>query len=596
MNNEKNQLPINRVKNSNLFIVNIGEHDKSFKNTCRLHHPVSSFSIFPDKDSILPALNVKRYKWYNPLVVSINNIELDTAKNKAFISSLQALQKETEVIVINYKQYQNLSHLATLPTVLQMNDNDKQTHLSAAQLVFGGAYCSGKLPMQIKGVPTKKEYALLSKQRLRYAPPEEVGISSDSLTKIDKIVKEAIRAGAFPGCQVFVAHKGNVIFNKSFGHHKYNRRSRVVNSNLYDLSSVTKVVSTTLAMMQLVDQKKIDIDKKLKKYFKKELDTLDKCNIKDLTAYELLIHRSGLQSNMPILQYLISQDSTYNRFDRFFCADDEEWFTIPFGQDLYLRKDTPDSLWMAMKTIRVRKDRNYIYSDLNFNILQKLIEKVEDKSLDKIVRKSFYAPLGLQHTTYNPYKKYDEKYIIPTEEDKWWRKQLVHNYVHDPSAALMGGIAGNAGLFSTAQDLGIIGQMLLNGGTYGGKRFFKDKTVAQFIKKQKEGHRGLGFNKPAEEDNKRFMAQMCSMETYGHTGFAGNCIWVDPKNELVYVFLSNRIHPKASNYKLNKMKIRSRIHQAVYDALGMPVPPIVEEKEESPKEETDTLKLPEPAV
>lgn len=591
--NEESALPINRIYNNSLLILTLGDPvEWAFTNRCRSYHPAWGQELNPKNLPSLPKLDVKKLKNHNPLVITINDLALDTNRDADFLSSLEALSKETKVIVAHLGSTKNLPMLNKATALIHSNETDKTAMDLMAQLIFGGATTSGKMPIHVEDSITVGTGLPLDKKiRLKYTLPEEVGIQTDSMNKIDAIVREAQRFRATPGCQVVIAYKGSVIFDKSYGYHTYKRRTRVRNSDMYDLSSVTKVFSTTLAIMKLYDDKKIKLNHNLKKYFKRELDTLSGCKVKNVKIEELLTHKSGLQSYMPIVTYLQNKDSLFNKFDQYFCDQKSHWFRQEIGEKWYLRKDVPDSIWMDMKKIHVRNDRKYIYSDLNFNLLQKVVEKITNRGLDTYVRKNFYIPLGLQRTTYNPTERFDKKHIVPTEDDKKWRKMLVDGYVHDQSAALLGGVAGNAGLFSNAHDLAVMGQMLLNKGTYGGKRFFKSSTVEKFTQKAENTHRGLGFNKPVP-DKMKFIAASADHNSYGHTGFAGTCVWIDPKNEIVFVFLSNRIHPKINNWKLNTYRVRSRIHQVIYDCLG--ISNEEEEAEESIEElQADTLNVPE---
>lgn len=584
--------PINRIWGQSLYVTSIGENRNwMFTHRCRSYHPAWGQDHKLNKDGSIPPLKVSQLKRYNPQLITLNGIEIDSARDKEFLASYRALTQETKVIVVNFGAIHNLDHLNAKAALLHVHETDKESMDLACQAVFGAIPVDGQLPVDIGDSLKAGTGIVMDKTtRLKYAYPEELGIHSDSLNKIDAIARECIRYRAAPGCQVFVAYKGNIVFNRAYGYHTYDRKEKVKNGDIYDLSSVTKVFSTTLAAMDLYDRKELDIEKNLKKYFRKEMDTLRGCKIKNILIKDLLLHKSGLMSYMPIVKYLQDEDSLFKKFDRYFCTEKSRWFDIEMGEDLYLRKDVPDSIWMAMKTVRVRNDHKYIYSDLNFNIIQKLIEHITEKSLDRYVHKKIYVPLGLQRTTYNPLRKFDEDIIVPTEKDRKWRKDLVHGYVHDQSAALLGGVAGNAGLFSNAHDLGVMGQMLLNGGTYGGKRFFKTETVKKFTEKAETSHRGLGFNKPVAPKMK-FVAKSASINSYGHTGFAGTCVWVDPENEIVFVFLSNRIHPKWNNWKLNSYKIRSRVHQVIYDCLG--IKPVSEPDEEEEIEPSDSLEVSE---
>ncbi len=232
---------------------------------------------------------------------------------------------------------------------------------------------------------------------------------------------------------------------------------------------------------------------------------------------------------------------------------------------MYLRKDYFDTLWSDTKQMRVYSKSIYQYSDVNMILLQMAIDSINHRSIDKYLADNFYNSLGLQFLCYKPLdRKIPKSNITPTEIDAYWRRQVLQGNVHDPSAALLGGVAGNAGIFTNANDLGILFQMLLNGGKYGGVSYLNSSTINLFTSKQEEGYRGLGFDKPSKNN---IIARSASPRSYGHTGFTGTCVWVDPDSKLVYVFLSNRVYPNAKNWKLNTFQIRQKVHQVVYDAI-----------------------------
>ncbi|MEK7253293.1 MAG: serine hydrolase, partial [Bacteroidota bacterium] len=251
----------------------------------------------------------------------------------------------------------------------------------------------------------------------------------------------------------------------------------------------------------------------------------------------------------------------------YFCKKPSPYFNVQVDEDLFLRNDHPDSIWARAMRLPVSTKKYYHYSDVNYFVLQKVVENLTQQPLDYFVSETFYHPLGLRRTTFKPSIRFEKWQIVPTEQDRLWRKDLVHGYVHDPAAALLGGVAGSAGVFANAEDLAALFQMMLNEGNYGGAQFFQPETVQEFAIKKHGIHRGFGFDKPV---NRRFptYSPHVSPETYGHTGFTGTCVWVDPKSRLVYVFLSNRVHPNARNGKIFTEGIRSRIHEVVYDAMG----------------------------
>ncbi|MEM7656968.1 MAG: serine hydrolase [Bacteroidota bacterium] len=280
----------------------------------------------------------------------------------------------------------------------------------------------------------------------------------------------------------------------------------------------------------------------------------------DISMGDLLTHTSGLQASLPIEPY------QYYGSRHLYAASYDDRYSIPVAEELYLQETYLDSIWNVTKSLR-RDTLGYRYSCVNMILMQRAIDSINQRPIDGYVTERFYQPLGLQTICYNPRELFEEDRLVPTASDRW-RGQLLCGTVHDPTAALLGGVSGNAGLFSNANDLAILFQMLLNGGEYGGRRYLADSTVQLFTQRQR-GHRGFGFDKPPRNSD-YIVAQSAPAESYGHTGFTGTCVWVDPEHDLVYVFLSNRIHPSVKNYRINELRVRQRIHQVIYESMGIP--------------------------
>jgi CubicO group peptidase (beta-lactamase class C family) len=400
--------------------------------------------------------------------------------------------------------------------------------------------------------------------------PEEVGICADSLKRIDYIAQTVILRKATPGMQILVAKQGKVFYHKAFGYHTYSKKIPVKLTDIYDLASLTKTTSTTLAAMRMYEEQRFKLNDSLKDYLP---DTLKYTSLNDVTFKEILTHRTGLSSGMNILKFLQYTNDSVGQFDRYFCDwQDDTVFKVMVAENIWMDTAYADSIWVDLTSQWIDQSRPYKYSDANFNLLYFLLRSMAEEAtfFDKYVHKEFYKPLGLQTMGFLPLERFPLSRILPTEDEKYWRRQLLQGYVHDPTAALMGGVAGNAGLFSNANDMAIVYQMLLNGGEYGGKRYFEESTVKLFTEKANNGHRGLGFNKPSPGAKKGIIAPDAPMASFGHTGFTGICAWVDPENELVYIFVSNRVHPKSMNKKLVQNGTRKRIHQVIYDQILPP--------------------------
>jgi beta-N-acetylhexosaminidase len=392
------------------------------------------------------------------------------------------------------------------------------------------------------------------------------------VAQIDSIAAEAIRQRATPGCVVAVAHRGKLVFRKAYGHLTYDSGVVTDVSTIYDLASVTKISATTLCVMKLYEQGKIDLSAPIGQY----LPWLRGTDKAELLVENLLLHQAGLNAFIPFYKALTLPSGLAN--PQWLQPTRGGAFTKPVTEGLYLHQNWGDTLLQRIATSALAHEPlKYVYSDNDFILLGKIVEAVAHTSLDSFATQQFYQPLCLRQTGYKPYERFALSGIAPTEAEASFRSQLLWGTTHDPGAALMGNVAGHAGLFSSATDLLVLYQMLLNGGKVNGKIYLKPATIQKFTAYQSPiSRRGLGFDKP-EKDNawrapeKAYPSPSVSGSTFGHTGYTGTCVWVDPAKQLVYVFLSNRVHPSGGeNTKLLQLNIRSRIQEAIYAGLATP--------------------------
>lgn len=458
------------------------------------------------------------------------------------------------------------------------------------QALFGGIALDKmkKTPVWMDGQhfrPTNNK-----KNRLGYSPAENASLSQLTLNKIDETAEEMIRLKAAPGAQVLVARNGQVVFQKSYGREMYAKGMSVNNQSIYDLASVTKVMGSTPLMMMLYDQKKIDNTTTLGQI----LPAARYTNKDDITMVDLLIHQAGLPAFIPY--YLQTIDSVQinrpiysNRYSKeysiqvdkrlymmtevpykntIFSHHNSGTFNIRVSDKLFMNQEFKQRMIAQIYTDRLRK-KEYRYSDLTFYLAQQIIEQEMNLPENEAFDKYFASPLGANRLTFLPLEKFKASEIMPTEDDRSFRRELLRGYVHDPGAAMMGGVAGHAGLFSNSNDLAKMAQMLLNRGEYGGRRYITSSTIDLFTKKQKAGNRrGLGFDKPDSEAKPSDKNSLTLPESsYGHSGFTGTYIWIDPDNSLIYIFLSNRVYPQSFNNKLSEMSIRSKIHHIIYQSI-----------------------------
>jgi CubicO group peptidase (beta-lactamase class C family) len=478
-------------------------------------------------------------------------------------------------------------------SVIISHDNADEAQDRTAQMIFGGIPFSGKMPISARGFREGYGLETFNAIRLKYILPEEVDISQKSLKRIDSLVAAGIRQGAFPGCQVIAAHRGEVFYYKAFGNHTYDKSSpKVKLSDVYDVASVTKVAATLPLVMRMVDEKMVDINNPLNSYITMHSHS----NKGNLKIKDILLHQSGLPSWVPFhYKYYVTADgkpaisnrktAEFNipipgagkylksgyRLDRnFFSTEKTAQFSLPVANKLYASGKLRENIYDEMDTCTLMS-ATYRYSDLGFIYMQRLIESVYDMPEDKLSQLLFFEPLGMTRTGYLPLERIPASDIPPTENDMFFRNQLLQGHVHDQCASLSGGVSGHAGLFSNANDLVKLYQMYLNGGVYGGTRYLTEETIAEFTAcaNCKQGNRrGLGFDKKDPDRKKKSpICDEASLQSYGHTGFTGTMVWIDPERELIFIFLSNRVNPSADNNKLSKLGTRSDIFAGFIKAV-----------------------------
>jgi beta-N-acetylhexosaminidase len=499
---------------------------------------------------------------YDVLIVGLFSSQLEDEQIR-WIESLSAV---IEVIVCYFGEKEQLHRLSKLPHLIYAYTPDEQMQQAVPQIIFGALPAQGKLAASIQ--PFKKGEGIQRDdiKRLSYGIPEAVGMDSRTLNKINWIIEESIAREATPGAHVLVAKNGKVIFEKSYGYQSYDRKIPVTDETIYDLASVTKVAATTQLMMFLHERGELDVDKKVAVY----LPELKKTNKKDITIKDILTHQAGLWPFLPFWQQTIKNANPMPSYYRFHPDDN---FNFSVAPKLFTSMAMKDSLWnwvvkskMRDKIPRIPYD--YRYSDMGMYILHKMAEKLVNQNMEDFLSQNFYAPLGCYTTGYLPLQRFRPEQIAPTEDDKTFRKQLLIGTVHDQGAAMHGGVAGHAGLFSNANDLAKLGQMLLNKGEYGGLKYFKKETVEMFTAKQFENsRRGIGWDKSAIGDWNTPTSIYASPETFGHTGFTGIGFWMDPEFDLMYIFFSNRVHPDMNNNKLLQDNVRTRVHDVVYESI-----------------------------
>lgn len=461
--------------------------------------------------------------------------------------------------------------LETKPSALLIAYQDNTyAQQTAVQVVFGALGASGRLPVTVnaeyhEGFGIKTPGSL----RLQYGFPENAGLSSEILkSKVDSIVRTGLDSLAYPGCQVMIARKGIVVLNRCYGFHFYDSTEAVNENDLWDLASVTKVSAATPSLMLLDDRGIFDPDKTLGYY----LPWYRFSDKGDMRLRDMLAHQAGLVSWIPFWKNTLKEDSTFKK--DIFSDRENKKFALPVTDSLYINRHYIKEIFREIRDSKTGQ-QELIYSDLTFILAAEIIESLTDTTIDRFAPANIYRPLGAFNITYNPLEKYPRERIVPTEYDSLFRKQLLRGTVHDEGAAMLGGVSGHAGLFATGNDLMKLMEMYRRGGEYGGVRILSPGVIKEYTRVQfpeNGNRRGLGFDKPMLPNDtippeEIYPCRSASPASFGHTGFTGTMVWVDPEAELSYVFLSNRVYPTRNNNKLSDMLIRGKILQAAYDAI-----------------------------
>ncbi len=482
---------------------------------------------------------------------------------------LTQLATKTKVVLVSFvKPYALIAieeQIKSTEALIVGYQDNQFAHRSAAQILFGALPAKGELPVSISnkysvgtGIKTK------AINRLGFSTPRNEGMNPVVLRKIDTIIEEAITKKITPGAQILVARHGKVIYNKSFGYHSYANDFAVKNTDLYDLASLTKIVSTLPMVMKMYNDKVITLNSKLGNL----LPSLSSSNKKDITLKDLLTHQAGLVAWLPF--YKNTLDSNKKPDPLFYRYSYSADFPIQVSENLYLKKEYSQTIIDQIIESPIDKKIEYKYSDLGFILLKDIIENAYNMPLNELVENTFYKPIGATRLTYLPLQKFDMCEIPPTEEDNYYRYTTVQGYVHDMGAAMQGGVSGHAGLFGNALDVAKMMQMFLNGGIYGVNHFFSTSTFDAFntcVYCAKGSRRGIGFDKPQLAGKPGPTCGCASANSFGHTGFTGTMVWADPEKDLIYIFLSNRTYPDSNVNNLSKENVRENIQRVIYESI-----------------------------
>ncbi len=554
-------VPVTHLDQKNIAVLHIGERDRTiFSERVSTYIRSSSFSLqFPGDTTGLPE-QLRKYDIIIAALYPYASPVLDILPDL-----LERQSGRSKIILCNFTSPELLPQPGKVHALIQAWNNSPEAQQAVASALFGGLACTGRLPVRVAGYATGSGLNSTALDVLQFAEPEEAEMSREVLSQIDRIVREAIDEKATPGCQVVVVRKSKVVYHRSFGWLTYDNKTPVNDQTIYDLASITKVAATLQAIMFLYEKGSIDLNKKVSVY----LPDMRNSNKKDIIVKDVLTHQAGLVPFEP--WYPLTMKDTM-LLPHYYSRIKSPQYPLQVAPNLYAATHIRDSVWKWTLQSRMlnkpaRTPYPFRYSDLSFIILHRLAEKLLNQPMEDFLKQNLYDPLGAASLGFNPLSWADPNNIAPTEYDKIFRKQWIAGTVHDERAAMLGGVSGHAGLFGNAMSLAKLGQMLLQKGSYGGIRYYKPETVELFSARHFDtSRRGLGWDKPMLSDFTSPASYYASSKTYGHTGFTGTCIWIDPEFDLVYVFLSNRTYPDRSN-KLINLNIRSRIQDVIYQSI-----------------------------
>lgn len=571
-------------------LLNVGQTSDGNVFTRHLQRFMSVTSIQAHPDSI--ASLRKKLSAYERVIVAIH-----TQKDATYQSLFNTLADRMPLVYVYLtpltRMYQKGEAWRKAAAVVLAHSGEAVAQEYAADVLLGREQAKGRISVEVKGYLRPGDGVTPGCDRGKIYRPDDYGMNASVLTRIDEIAREGIRAKAYPGCQILILKDGVPVYDKCFGTFTYEDSRSVTPDDLYDIASLTKTTATLLAVMKLYDEGKFGLTDRIAKY----VPELQGSKKERITIEELLMHQSGLPGSWPFYREAIN-DSSYTgaffkgrmdaahrlRVDRnlyvvnafrykeeYVAAEVSENYPLQLADSLYLSPRFPKRILglIASDTVPLR-DRRYRYSCLNFVLLKQMVENLSGMPMDRFLEQEFYQPMGMTHTLYRPLSRFKKEQIVPTVKVDYLRnRKLLQGYVHDEIAAFMGGVSGNAGLFSNARDVAKVCQLLVDGGQFDGKRYISAETCRLFLTKTSRiSRRGLGFDRPESVSGKGPCADEAPKEVVGHTGFTGTCAWADPKNRLVFVFLSNRIYPHPFDHKsLMTLNIRPRIQQVMYQAL-----------------------------
>ena len=565
LKNENDVIPIKRL-DKKIARISIGMHAAHFRESIELFTNLDHYHYFSIEEAMerLP----KDMQKYDLVITALHANTVRPKNNFGFGSKFENVltdlpKGKQNVLVLfgNPLVLKDESMLGNFDAVVVGYENRGLVQISAAHLLFGAMPSVGKLPFTVSKIfPREKGIEVKWGGRLKFSQPEEVGVDPEKLNEIDKIAENGVKKGAFPGCQIVVAVKGKIIYRKSFGTHTFEDKDSVNNTDIFDIASVSKIAGSTVGVMRLQTQEKFSLSKELKDYIP---EVTGSGSYGSILIRDMMAHQAGLTAWIPFFKRTIKSGELNSTI---YSTTKKKDYETQVADNLWIMDSYTDTIYKQILATPLGQ-KKYEYSDLGYYFIKKIIEKQTGQSFQDYLMQEIYLPMGLRSMRYQPRNYFSLNRIIPTEKDMVFRKQLVHGYVHDPGAAMLGGIGGHAGLFSNATDLASLMQMILNKGNYGSVNYIHSDVVEEYTKAQFPGNRrGAGFDRPTANGGGP-CHDAASQLSFGHSGFTGTLVWSDPQNGINYVFLSNRVCPDQDNWKIRDMNIRTEIQRVIYEAV-----------------------------
>lgn len=575
LNNENHILPLREKDTSRIAVLAVGGDASALVSAVRMHHAVDAFSFSgsgsaEDAAAIADTLKTN----YDKVIIAIGGYNRYPADNFGLGESgiqlacqLEEEMRSVTVVLGNPYAIRNFRHA---PALIAAYEDDSLMQQLSADLLFEAFEPDGKLPVTV--APEFAFDAGLSsfgyqKAYIPYVKPASVQVNDNLLYKVDSIARVGVAGGAYPGCEVLGMKDGKIFYHKAFGNLSHDGQIPVSRNTIYDMASCTKICATTLACMRLYDEGRLKLDGTLGEYLP-WLRGTDKVPLK---IKDVMLHQAGFMPDFPYLDLMLTDKVHPN--PTIFHSVRDSTYSVRVAEHMYMNKTYEDTLKMEIRNGKLGRRHHYVYSDIDFQLMGYIVTAITGLPLNEYVKRAFYDPIGLDATGFLPRESFPLDRIAPTECEKVFRLQCLHGDVHDPRAAMFGGVAGHAGLFSDAYDLSALMHMLLDSGRFDGRQYIKPSTIRLFTSYQSDvSRRGIGFDKPEKKHDSGYPypSKYASPETFGHTGYTGTCIWVDPKYKFVYVFLSNRVNPNGgANLNLYRLEIRGKIQDALYAAMGV---------------------------